>query len=305
MKRWKKGIAVMLLLTLCCVSVYAEEVNDMSDISQEMDQELDFDHFLEDLMNALSARYENAKNESFTIESSRKKAMELAAKEWETMGKYEAASFKESDDFNNEEYIRQSYLVGLKKQNELNEQMSNDDFWRAWDEGYAIRRNVLVELQHVYSDKVNAETLNQYIELGETENYTGNYTLEAWQLQALVSAYHQREGLDGQPGKITLLKLKQMQAELDIPINGVVNETRIDELVEALEKEDRTDVIEAANTKLETGGVHDEQGNPYENVTIQIVNVSAAIDVLDKTEDVSNMNEIEVQTEMQTEMQTE
>lgn len=285
MKKWIRGIAGILLLVLCSMSVCAEEVNDTDQASQM--QNLDFEHFLTDLTATLKARYEAVSNVKFDIESSRMTAMQQAAAEWEIMGKYASASFEESDDLN-EEYIRSSYMDGLNQQNTLNAEMSSDEFWELWDKGYIIRRNVLVELQHVYSEQVDAEALSANIAWAASdsaEQYTENQTLTAWQLQALVFAYHQQEGgFDGKPGAGTVLKMKQMQADLHISINGVVNEIRIKELCNALQKQGRTDVIEAANEKLQVSEVKDAQGNPYENPAIPIVNASEGIDVQNETE---------------------
>lgn len=294
MKKWKKGIMGVLLFAVCSMSVCAEELNDTDQVSQV--QNLDFEHFLTDLSAVLKTRYEAVSNKKFDSDSSRMTAMQQAASEWESMGKYDAVSFAESAD-SNEEYIRSSYLEGLDKQNSLNAGMSNDDFWQTWDEGYELRKNVLVELQRVYSNQIDAEAFDAYIVLGESKNYAENYTLEAWQLQALVYAYHEREGIDGQPGKMTVLMLKQMQEELEIQINGVVNETRIEELVDALQRKGKSDVIEAANKKLEMGGVHDAQGNPYENPTISIASASAGVDVQNETEHTVITGETELQEE--------
>lgn len=233
MKRWIKSFLILSVICLSGVCVRAEELN--------------FDTFKGELSLALDERYNMAQNLVFDASESKKNAVDVATKEWESLKKYDMVSFKSGDEETNEEYLRKVYLAGLKEQKDLNPQLGNDEFWEKWDEGYLSRANVLEELFHVESWTINPEKDDLIrAELDKvTGGFVSNGTLEAYQVQMLTGAY-----ADGKPGKGTVLKLKEKQEALGLPINGVVNQQRIEELVEAMESQGLHQEIEKVNTEL-------------------------------------------------------
>ncbi len=213
MKKRAAGLAAVILciLCLCGTAVFAEE-----------QASLTFDGFLADLVPALNTRRDFL-NQAGAEALEKETAVLAAQREWEIMGKYAAADFTAENE--NGEYIRREYMQGLEQQAGLTADEADDSkFWKSWDEGYLRRAYVLEELYAIYylegmPDEVTSR-------LGDmTGGYAANGTQEVYQLQTMVGVE-----ADGQTGKKTVLALKKKQEELGLPINGVVNSARVEEL---------------------------------------------------------------------------
>lgn len=217
MKKRMAGLAAVIILAfcLCGTTIFAEEQAPMT-----------FDGFLADLVSALNVR-RDLLNQTVAGTLEKGTAVLAAQKEWEMLGKYEAADFSAENE--NGEYIRREYIQGLKQQAGLAPDEPDDSkFWKSWDEGYLRRAYVLEELYAIYylegmPDEVTSR-------LGDmTGGYAANGTQEVYQIQTLVGVE-----ADGQTGKKTVLALKKKQEELGLPVNGVVNGARLEELNQKL-----------------------------------------------------------------------
>ena len=265
MKKWITSIVVAIMLCASCIVCSAEETAD----------NLTFDTFLTDLITALDGRYQTVAQVTFNKEESKAIAVESAESEWNLMSKYDTVSFNSGDEKTNQEYLRAEYMEGLKMQKDCKEKQENtDEFWKQWDEGYRKRANVLEELAHVYTTNLGnlGLTISDACVAAADEitgGFTANLTLEAYQIQALLDVYFDVY-FDGKPGEGTIIILKQKQEELGLPVNGVINRDRIDELVNALVEKGQGQVIEDANkllTEKQMGGlIFKADGTSYDDV---------------------------------------
>lgn len=206
---------ILCIFCLCGTTVFAEE-----------QAPLTFDGFLADLVSALNAR-RDLLNQTGGGTLEKGTAVLAAQKEWEILGKYAAADFSAENE--NGEYIRREYIQGLEQQAGLAPDEADDSkFWKSWDEGYLRRAYVLEELYAIYYlEGIPDEVTSR---LGDmTGGYAANGTQEVYQLQTLVGVE-----ADGQTGKKTVLALKKKQEELGLPINGVVNSARVEELTQKM-----------------------------------------------------------------------
>lgn len=206
---------ILCVFCLCGTAVFAEEQAPMT-----------FDGFMVDLVSALNAR-RDLLNQAGAETLEKETAVLAAQKEWEILGKYASADFTAENE--NGEYIRKEYMRGLEQQAGLTADEADDSkFWKSWDEGYLRRAYVLEELYAIYYLEGIPDEITS--RLGDmTGGYAANGTQEVYQLQTLVGVE-----ADGQTGKKTVLALKKKQEELGLPINGVVNSARLEELNQKL-----------------------------------------------------------------------
>ena len=264
MRAKTKSIAVLMAgaMMLGSVNAWAAESPEASVTEQQKMQqtayELSFEGFQNAVRDGLAAREELGtalKDEKLTEAEIQERYRAVAESEWEKVKDFEQAfpDAAESEWVKNADYVRKTYVEGVKKQKDAGKNEGKDSFAEEWQTGYEMRTRALTELAVCYECAFD-EDVKANLLLADEADESGDKDLVKV-IQAFGVASGKLLGdasivIDGDAGSKTVVALKDMQAEKEIPTIGIINRNRVKELKEAY-----PDLVEKVNTLLSGSGL--------------------------------------------------
>lgn len=246
MRAKRKGIAVLLAGTvmLGCMNAGATEVLNTPETelqeAQSAAYEFSFEGFENAVRDGLAARVASGtelKDEKLTEAEIQERYRAIAESEWEKVKTFDQdfPNAVENEVAKNENYVRKTYVEGVKKQKDAGKNGGEDSFAEEWQAGYEMRTRALTELAVCYECVFDEEVKAELLLTDETDESGDEGLVKVIQAFGVAAGKLPNDPatLDGEAGNKTIAALKDMQAEKEIPAIGIINRIRIKELSEA------------------------------------------------------------------------
>lgn len=272
MRAKTKSVAVLLAgaMMLGSVNAWAAESPEAPMTEQLETQqtayELSFEGFQSAVRDGLAAREELGtalKDEKLTEAEIQECYRTIAESEWEKLKTFDQdfPNAMENEVAKNENYVRKTYVEGVKKQKDAGKNEGEDSFAEEWQTGYEMRTRALTELAVCYECAFDEDVKAELLLTDETDESSDEGLVKVIQAFGVASGNLSNDPttLDGKAGNKTIAALKDMQAEKEIPTIGIINRNRVKELKEAY-----PDLVEKVNTLLSGSGLTVEAYLPQE-----------------------------------------
>ena len=272
MRAKTKSVAVLLAsaMMLGSVNVWAVESPEASmtehQETQQTAYEFSFEGFQSAVRDGLAAREvlgTALKDEKLTDAEIQERYRAIAESEWEKLKTFDQdfPNAMENEVAKNENYVRKTYVEGVKKQKDAGKNEGEDSFAEEWQTGYEMRTRALTELAVCYECAFDEDVKAELLLTDETDESGDEGLVKVIQAFGVASGKLSNDPttLDGKAGNKTIAALKDMQAEKEIPTIGIINRNRVKELKEAY-----PDLVEKVNTLLSGSGLTVETYLPQE-----------------------------------------